>query len=398
MKELFRSIRTNAIKKVSLSSARFAELYWPLRRYVADRGGLRKKRSHLPSLKESREVVESHRSEANDVPVLILVGGWGYKNLGDDAILYGYVLEAKARGIPTVVASVNPHDTARALAPLKLGVPTLQEAVGKLKAFPGSSRVVVCGGGYLNASWTSEVAGKLVRIRRISTKFRTVLHSVEVRGISDDSSLASASLPVFQRSKITVRDLASKTEIEQILGRSSSDQVSVLPDAISLLYPHLVGFSGSSSRLPARKCFLVNFLDVPARSDANEAEFVLENWVQQCKAILSKLHSKPIGIAMDEDDAHFMREKIGIDVVVPSNPVELIELLRGSEGLISTRMHPALISTMLGKPTMVLPYCGKVRPTLTELGLGDVVMEANTLELNENLNRQYSFEDAWKKN
>ena len=44
-------------------------------------------------------------------------------------------------------------------------------------------------------------------------------------------------------------------------------------------------------------------------------------------------------------------------------------------------MHPALIASGLGTPVVSIPYCKKVRPTLTRIGVSDVILGSASVEV-----------------
>lgn len=66
--------------------------------------------------------------------------------------------------------------------------------------------------------------------------------------------------------------------------------------------------------------------------------------------------------------------------------------------MFSVRMHPALLGTMLNVPTMAVPYCGKVRPTLRKIGLEDVIAsELVHSEISDRLFKSnVDFDSAWE--
>lgn len=150
-------------------------------------------------------------------------------------------------------------------------------------------------------------------------------------------------------------------------------EATVVADAISLLFPHVEGIAAEIDAVAGRP--LVNLIDVPARSDAVEAEFPIDEWRERCLELVAGEGPDVLGLAMDIDDASFMVVELGMEVVLPTSVRGLVATLASASQLVTTRMHPALIATMLRTQTTVLPYTSKVRPTLAQLGLGEVVAE-----------------------
>lgn len=299
----------------------------------------------------------------------LIAGGWGYGNLGDEAILAGYLLDAEAHGVNLTVVSVDPAVTRASLG-------TIASTLSRTHSLADESHtaftrratqpMVIAGGGYLNSTWYTEVAGKLRRLRSIRQSSPLIAHATEFRGLTD-VRLVKLARGLLNDSALSVRDVDS-ARVAQSLGAGDA---LILPDAISLLYPYVDELTYDIPDL--QDVTLVNFLDVPARNDAHEAEFALEHWVNACRHMVEGIGGRVLGIAMDDSDEVFMAEQLGIHVLRPATVPELLSSLRSAKGLLTTRMHPALLSTMLGRPTNVLPYCGKVRPTLRNLGLEFVV-------------------------
>lgn len=380
----------------------FSVIFWPIKRFLratglsshlkAVLGGprltVRRSEGRPRSLRSRGD--RRHGGRGREVDA-VLIGGWGYGNLGDEAILAGYLLDAESRGLRLDVLSVDPRRDRDGLGgTFNLGdnVRLLDESRVAISGVPEGRPVVVAGGGYLNGSWHTEVSGKLRRIRAIRRKTRLITHAPEIR-LLDSEPLRSDLTRVLQGAQVSVRDDASAEALRSLeVGR-----VEVVPDAISLLVPHVSELV--SPRPELRGKLLVNLLDVPARNDAHEAEFELKNWRSQCSAMIGRAALPVVGLAMDREDADFMRD-LGLEVIVPGNVVELVSAIAGSAGLVSTRMHPALISTMLGRPTKVLPYCGKVRITLRNLGLDAVVQPPGDIGSAVQPQDTTQFAESWR--
>ncbi|MDR1999085.1 MAG: polysaccharide pyruvyl transferase family protein, partial [Frankiaceae bacterium] len=269
----------------------------------------------------------------------------------------------------------------------------LDESIALWRRDVRARPLVICGGGYLNGSWRAEIGGKLRRLVAISGSAPSALHAVELRELTAPP-LAVLAGRLLRNARISVRDQPSATEAELIAGRGAD----VVPDAISLLQPRAAEFLRTAGAARRRGPILVNLLDVPGRNDCAEAEFPTDDWPARCRSLLAQIDGAVCGIAVDDSDGAFMARALGIQVVKPGTVAALFRLLLDARALISTRMHPGLIATMLGTPALVLPYCGKVRPTLARLGLGEAVAGPGSLEIPwEQILRQ-DFAAAWEAN
>ncbi len=296
----------------------------------------------------------------------LLIGGWGYGNLGDEVILASYLLDSSAKGISMSVASINPKLTRRALFGHQYlqSHKILDESVISLRASLGgkrSSSIVLAGGGYLNGTWTTEIGGKLRRIEALSVTQSVAMHASEVHRIEKSSS-AEVLRSILDPDRVFVRDDASRRALMDLGLRSE-----ILPDAISLLVPHLHSLTVDLPSL--RDITVVNLLDITERNDRDEASFHTSDWVRDCRELIARLGNTVIGLAIDDADALFMTKSLGLTVLQPTTVVGLTSILASAKGVVSTRMHPALIALIAGTPTIALPYCAKVDTTLANLGL-----------------------------
>jgi polysaccharide pyruvyl transferase WcaK-like protein len=301
---------------------------------------------------------------------LILAGGWGHDNLGDEAILAGYLETLDSRR--PIVLSVDPARTQASQRPLRADtVQFVDEAsYGSMRsaALSSGAPLLISGGGFLNGSWAPEIAFRLRRLITVATRRRVVIHATELRRL-DYWPVVRNARRLLERARVSVRDEKSAKVSEDISGVYAE----VLPDSISLLFPHLASYVHPGRQVPS-EFVLVNLQDVPQRQDAAEAEFNLDQWDAFCDGLVSDLGSRAVGLSLGAEDAHYMRRFPNLEVIAPSSVPEFVSLLRQASGLVSVRMHPALISTMLNRPTVSIPYCGKVRPTLRQIGLEDRVL------------------------
>jgi polysaccharide pyruvyl transferase WcaK-like protein len=313
--------------------------------------------------------------------VITVMGGWGYNNLGDEAILAGY-LETFAGETEVRVTSVDPDRTSHA----QLKNPQYFSE-GQLL---GSSAITILGGGgYLNGSWVPEIYSKLRRLNRDRGGSALVAHAEEVRGFSGRFK-QRALATLLQDAKVSVRDNESLIELEAVPDLSPSVQ----PDAISLLYPHLDRY-----RLPLpdlRGKVLVNLLDIAARPDSGEFDLGLSGYQRFVDELLDAIGNRAVGLVIGGGDYEFMRQYPSLPLLAPRTVVDLVSSISAADATFSVRMHPALIASASNKPVLAVPYCGKVRPTLSNLGISDIVLgNYDVDQAIELLSREADRSSAW---
>ncbi|WP_082497142.1 polysaccharide pyruvyl transferase family protein [Microbacterium sp. Leaf288] len=313
-----------------------------------------------------------------------LLGGWGYFNLGDEALLAGYI-ETLNGEVDLQVGSVDPHRSSK--AQLESRVLRQEGTFGRLAQ---DDVVILGGGGYLNGSWLPEIGRKLRRIAHDSRGVRVATHAVEVRGLVR-TPLEERARKVLRHATATVRDRESQLE----LGRLDNQAAEIVPDAIALLTPHLDRYR---TRVPElRGKVLLNLLDIARRPDSKEAELDPVQLVEFGRLLVERLGDRAVGLVIGEGDAEHLRSFGDIPILVPSTVPGLVSALASAAGVFSVRMHPGLIASALGTPTVSVPYCGKVRPTLDRIGTAETIL--TTLDIDqvmEQLAAPVDYSDRWK--
>jgi polysaccharide pyruvyl transferase WcaK-like protein len=297
---------------------------------------------------------------------IVIAGGWGYDNLGDEAILAGY-LEFFRNKVLIEVASVNPVNTQNAQ---RLPVAVLSESARPSLSGP----LLLGGGGYLNGRWIPEIYKKLRRLVRLRGNRGLYAHGIEVRRMDywHQSRLISR---LAMDGRIAVRDDQSSATLASV----ANVQSCVLPDAIALLYPHLAKYVVDGGWSEGK--IVVNLLNIAARGDSDESLVDIRAWDGFVDDLLDALGDKAVMLVGGEGDRHYINTRHPKAALVePKTVSELISTLAAADGVLSARMHPALISSALNTPTVAIPYCGKVSPTLERIGVSDIILPRLNVE------------------
>ena len=216
-----------------------------------------------------------------------LAGGWGYENLGDEAILAGYVEHLRGRDDVRVL-SVDPRRTKAAQLD---GVLVARETFTERSNNP----LVIGGGGYLNGRWLPEIYPKLTRLAAISRSRPVSAHGIEVRRM--DYVMQSSLLNrVLGHAEVSVRDPVSASNVARIVGSAPP----IVPDAISLLVPHLDRYVRRSPLQEGK--VVINILDISSRGDSDECEVEVDQWDQFVQSILTALGPEAVILIGGEGD------------------------------------------------------------------------------------------------
>lgn len=292
---------------------------------------------------------------------IALHGGWGHDNLGDEAILAAYLSHLDQGELV-----VNSPDTAMTQRAQKSGVAVVREGDRGRTGFVN----LVAGGGYLNGAWANEIPAKLRRMSRSLGDAGSVIHAVEVRNwatLGDRSTRHIRDL--LGQSAVSVRDMESALEVERL----GAPAPAIVPDSIALLYPKVDSYVRKVPELQGR--VVLNLLDIAARGDRDESTFTIAEYDRLADGLVERLGRRAVGLVVGAGDREYMQRFRSLELVTPSSVEHLVSVLGGASSIVSVRMHPALIGSMLGKPTFAIPYCGKVAPTLDNIGISEQLLK-----------------------
>ncbi len=291
---------------------------------------------------------------------IALHGGWGHDNLGDEAILAGYLSHFDQDEL--VVSSPDPAMTARAQ---NSGVAIVREGNRGRTGFVN----LMAGGGYLNGAWSNEIPAKVRRMARSMGDARTVIHAVEVRNWSPLGGRSTRHVRDFLgHSAVSVRDAESAAEVQRL----GAPAPAIVPDSIALLFPKVDTYVRRVPELQGR--VVLNLLDIASRGDRDESSFTIAEYDRLAAELVERLGQRAVGLVVGAGDREYMERFRSLELVTPSSVEHLVSILGAASSVVSVRMHPALIGSMLGKPTLAIPYCGKVAPTLKNIGISEQLL------------------------
>lgn len=300
---------------------------------------------------------------------LLLMGAYGQRNLGDDALLEVFI--DQLRGEPLMVNSATPRETAErygvATVPTYGPWPTPALARGLLGA-----RAVIFGGGSL----LKEIEGGG------AARVRYMLRIIALLELSRRAGRPSAMLgvgigplraPLFRRMArmaaeraglVCVRDQASADLLRDVGVRRP---VHVTADPVYLLEPrwYVPDRAGRVVVIP-------RYSLAPAESAALAAA---------CDHLVAR-HGARLAIVPFQTSyrAHYddlpaaqalwsrMRERAFAEIVVPATTQEALRLISGAELVVSARLHGLIFAAVAGVAGLGLDYEPKVRGVMADAG------------------------------
>jgi polysaccharide pyruvyl transferase WcaK-like protein len=301
-------------------------------------------------------------------PVLV-VGAYGYRNVGDEAILSG--LLARLVGQSVTVVSRSPAETAASHGVRAISI---RQSVAAL----ARHRTVIIGGGGLFGRDMGRVGRLLPAFGLLAIALR---RSVIVEGVDVDDRLSpSARLltpPLLRAaSRVSVRDRASAAILE---GWGATP--SVLPDLSQWMEPAdaqagraaveqagadlerpLIGLALTAVNRPLAD--LVLQAVEAAMRELPEAQF--------CFVPMSRHPSVP-----DHNDLNLARELAArrrelLILDAPLSPAVMLSAFRPMSAVVAMRYHAMLFAERAGVPLLPIPYAEKTYRWLADHGVAPV--------------------------
>lgn len=298
---------------------------------------------------------------------LQLIGGWGYRNLGDEALLHSYLLSLPNHEV--VIASANPARTQLAQGgDHRLDVRP-EQFKGVRALINTVDTTLLCGGGYLNGWWGRAATRKLLFAAAATEHAGGAAHAVEVRHLVFPWQRTPARRLFQGLGSTTVRDHQSKNSL-----RALGCNAGVSPDAISLLQPHLDRFAADPR---ARNRVLLHLPRLDRRPDISESGFDAEDWPAFVDLLVTTMGDAALGLATPAlPEAWWRKHYPSVETVSVDTVASFVGVIMASDGVISGPMHPALLASLFGRRSIVFPYNGKILPTYRAIGLnGELIAE-----------------------
>lgn len=308
-------------------------------------------------------------------PILI-VGGYGYRNLGDEAILAGMLARIGPRDV--TVVSRNPAETTRLH-----GVPAV--AIGRAARALMFHRSVVLGGGGL-------FGRDMGRFGRLLPAFGLVASAlgrpVLIAGVDVDDRLAASArmlLPQLMRvaQEVVVRDQRSVAILAEwgVSARLEPDLSAWMPASADVVGRRLLHEAGVDRRRKVVGLALTGVRAALVRPalDAVDAAMDAMPEVQFCFVPMSR-HPR----VARHDDLRLARRLQAAQprlIILDGDhhPADVLAAIGQLSALVSMRYHGILFADRASVPLVPLVYAEKTRRWLDERGVPAIPLQAGPL-------------------
>mgnify|MGYP001046547057 FL=1 len=350
---------------------------------------------------------------------IVILGGFGFGNLGDDLILRSALLELRRtlKDAEIAVLSNNPHETRERHAEITIFSPealfrqiilrVLSRISNSYRKYvlqipPDSFRrllvsirdadlVVSLGGGYLN-----DYSKFLTHSRLCELIFfglchkRLVLIGHEIGPLRRITLRLMARLAFKFAAYVTVRDERS---LQTLSGLGlPSEKFSVTADESWAYEPRAARESGLDVIVQGEPVFAVNLMpfevltNVPSVTGIGDvdAERANERMLSGLASWLSSQTVKPqriVFLSMSAGDAKLasrleetLERRIPVEII--SDLDSQYRALGRSQVVLSMRMHPIIMAAQMKVPAIAIATLAKIDATMKELGLADYVVPA----------------------
>ena len=294
---------------------------------------------------------------------VLVIGGYGCGNIGDEAILRVILEDLRAIGATSRVISVNPNATRRVHS-VEASAPS---ARGLLRGLAWSNTVLIGGGGIFSG-YMGPRSRRLPDVARLAALLqRRVIFRALGAYSSTPANVARSLVHVMERAQfVSVRDTATLYALRDfglrrdvVLEDDPATRITVPPR----LPPHTGGRVGIAVRR----------LRDPGEHTKLRHELVrfIDALVAGGRQPVLLPFSRHPGEPVEQDDGY--AEELRASCTRPEavlieqidDPLEMLQVMRTLDGIVAMRFHAIVFASTTGIPAVAIPYDDKCRAFLS---------------------------------
>ncbi|MEU4478848.1 polysaccharide pyruvyl transferase family protein [Micromonospora sp. NPDC023966] len=305
-----------------------------------------------------------------------VLGSYGGRNLGDEAILTGLLADLRQQEphARIIVFSRNPAHTALAHPDVE-AVPW--EGVSRVdsSAVLGELDLLVLGGGGI---LYDKEARRYLRVVRVAQErgLPLLTYAVGVGPLSEGVDTGMVRETLGQATEVTVRDQESRMVLEEA---GLLNPITVTADPAFLLTPE--GFPESWLReegVPAGKQLVGLSVREPGRAaERLDVDGYHRLLAQISDFLVHRIDAYVLFVPMERDDirhshgvmSHMVAAERGRILHNDYTPRQVLGLMKHFDLAVGMRLHFLIFAAMMGTPFLPLPYAGKVFDLAQRLGV-----------------------------
>ncbi|MFD6565191.1 polysaccharide pyruvyl transferase family protein [Micromonospora profundi] len=305
-----------------------------------------------------------------------VLGSYGGRNLGDEAILTGLLTDLRTQepNARIIVFSRNPEHT-RAAHPDVEAVPW--EGVSRTDSalvLAQLDLLILGGGGILY----DREARRYLRVVRVAQErgLPLITYAVGVGPLSDSVDTGMVRETLASAVQVTVRDQESRMVLEEA---GLLNPITVTADPAFLLQPadfpaHLLAEEG----VPVGKPLVGISVREPGRAaERLDVDGYHRLLAQIGDFLVHRIDAHVLFVPMERDDirhshgvlSHMVAAERGRILHGTYSPEQVLGLMRHFDLAVGMRLHFLIFAAMVGTPFLPLPYAGKVFDLAQRLGV-----------------------------
>jgi len=361
---------------------------------------------------------------------VFLTGGWGYGNIGDDAIMMATLnsLHERIPHVEVIVTSFDPvetrfHHSVDSLYSFHYFL-DIRHLYGKLNALrfmawliirgigiraswilgsqfaklinalEESDTLLMAGGGYFNDRWRGSFISRLAEIwAGKATGKKVMIYGQTVGPFA--SKLAAWILPSSLRNvdHIGYRDVQSERVLKKF--GYPMDRATLTADEANLLPLNQRNVPNQTTQKSPRVGVMIQKFRPYESADGTEAfgeVKTVDEYVKRVVAALVSLHRKTsaefVFLPSTTWDTGFCGDvKKQVDSIlgrtfemISGEPIaKYVEQCRNVDVMLSTNMHPVILASAAGVPCIAISYFYKVDDFMDSVGLGNAVVRIDAV-------------------
>ncbi|EEP71042.1 polysaccharide pyruvyl transferase [Micromonospora sp. ATCC 39149] len=309
-------------------------------------------------------------------PTIGVLGSYGGRNLGDEAILTGLLADLRSHEpyARIIVFSRNPAHTAQAHPDVEAVPWEGVSRVDSAEVLAELDLLILGGGGILY----DREARRYLRVVRVAQErgLPLLTYAVGVGPLNDGVDTGMVRETLAGAVEVTVRDQESRMVLEE---SGLINPITVTADPAFLLEPqefpeHLLREEG----VPAGRRLVGLSVREPGRAaERLDVDGYHRLIAQIADFLIHRIDAYVLFVPMERDDirhshgvmSHMIAAERGRILHGDYSPRQVLGLMRHFDLAVGMRLHFLIFSAMVGTPFLPLPYAGKVFDLAQRLGV-----------------------------